>query len=155
VQKKVSLRKISEQYFGIGYRRYQQLADEGIVPKPERGKVDFFEATKALMAYYRKLAEGDGESSLAEERRKKVATERKIKEIELDKMRGNLMPVWEAIDRDKRFVAIINSHLLGLGRGWAGLLAPMNDPKDIEDFIKKEIQKILKELHDAYKKRRG
>jgi hypothetical protein len=153
-QKKVSLRKVADLYFGIGYRRYQYLADEGLVPKPEKGKIDFFEAAKGIIAYYKKIGEVESGSSLTEERKKLVIVQRKTKEIELEKIMGALVSIEQVKKINQTLLTVINSHLNGLGKRWAGPLAILTDPRDVEDYIRKEISLILEEIRNASKKKR-
>ena len=67
----VELEKVSKSVFGITSRRYRQMANDEIVPAVVKGKIDFIAASKALIAYYRKLAEGQGSLSLTDVRTRK------------------------------------------------------------------------------------
>ena len=59
----VELEKVAKSVFGISSRRYRQLANDEIVPPVVKGMIDFVAASKAIIAYYRKLAESQGSLS--------------------------------------------------------------------------------------------
>ncbi len=84
----VSIEKVCKQIFGITPRRYRQLATEGVVPPVVKGKIDFLEAVKALIEYYRKLAAGQGSLTLVDERARLTKIQADMKELELQKKRG-------------------------------------------------------------------
>jgi hypothetical protein len=91
----VELTKVSDSVFGITWRRYRQLASDGVVPPVVGGKIDFVEASKQLIEYYRKRAEAGGSLSLTDERTRLTRINADRRQLELEKMRG------ETIDTEK------------------------------------------------------
>lgn len=99
----VELTKVADAVFGIGWRRYRQLATDGVVPPVSGGKIDFVEASKKLIEYYRKRAETGGSLSLTDERTRLTRINADRKQLELEKMRGETIDteraqqVWAAV----------------------------------------------------------
>src|SRR3972149_1489842 len=91
----INLEKLSKYWETKGlrmtWRRYRQIAKDGKVPEPQRGMVDALEALARLAAYYQSMAEGGGDASLTDERKRKTTAEADIAEMERDVMRGNLI----------------------------------------------------------------
>jgi len=80
-------------------RNYRRLAKEHpneraeiYIPEPSKGLIPFLLAVRGLLAYYRKLSEGQGSLSLTDERRELVRIQRQLKEIELLVKKGELIP---------------------------------------------------------------
>jgi phage terminase Nu1 subunit (DNA packaging protein) len=92
----VELTKVADSVFGIGWRRYRQLASDGVVPPVGGGKIDFVEASKKLIEYYRKRAETGGSLSLTDERTRLTRINADRKELELEKMRGDTIDTEKA-----------------------------------------------------------
>ncbi len=142
----VELKKVCKAVFNITYERYMQLAREDLVPRPDRGKIDFIAASKALIAYYRKLAETHGELSLSDERTAWTMVRKEREKLKLETERGNLVPV----DQAKIWLAILVGEarlaLMGLPRRLAGTLILKTDERDVEAELRTEITKILREL---------
>ena len=91
----VELTKVSEPVFGITWRRYRQLASDDVVPPVIKGKIDFVEASRRLIEYYRGRAEAGGSLSLTDERTRLTRINADRKALELEKLRG------ETIDTEK------------------------------------------------------
>ena len=142
---RVKLDSISEPIFGITARRYRQMAKEGAVPEPEKGLVDPLEAARAIIAYYRKLAEGSGDASLTDERRELVRVQRKLKELELMVAKGKLVQRDEAEGWAIQLAMEARQSFVHLPRRMAGELFG-KEPRDIEEILRKEIYIILKKL---------
>lgn len=68
----IELTKVCESIFGITPRRYRQLATDGVTPPVQKGKIDFLQAVKSLISYYRNLAEASGEPSLIKAREENI-----------------------------------------------------------------------------------
>lgn len=142
----VELEKVSKSVFGITSRRYRQMAGEEIVPPVVKGKIDFVAASKALIAYYRKLAEGQGSLSLTDERTKKTVVERQIKELLYDKLQESLVPREQAKQWLSTIIAEARLAIMGLPRRMAGILVLETDERNIETLLRTEVNKILWQL---------
>jgi len=99
----VELTKVADAVFGIGWRRYRQLATDGVTPPVKAGKIDLIEASRTLIEYYRKRAEAGGSLSLTDERTRLTRINADRKQLELEKMRGETIDteraqqVWAAV----------------------------------------------------------
>ena len=142
----VDLVKVAQQVFGITDRRYRQLADEGIVPRPEKGNIDFVAATKALIEYYRKLAEADGSLSLQDERTRWTGIKADIAALELERTKGNLVDRQQAIAWLCEQISNATMSFKGLARRLAPSLAVITDEKELEEQLRKEIKSIIDRL---------
>jgi len=133
----VKLEEICPAVFGIKARRYRQLADEGVLPKVVKGKVDFVLATKKYIDYLHKCVEGEGSPTLTKERTRKTKAEAEIKELELRKLQGELVDRSEVVDELVRRVYTIKSDLLSIPKR----LAKWPDAKDVAH---KQVRHIMK-----------
>ena len=93
----IELTKVSEPVFGITWRRYRQLAADDIVPPVVKGKIDFIEATRRLIEYYRGRAEAGGSLSLTDERTRLTRINADRKQFELEKARGDAIDTAKAM----------------------------------------------------------
>ena len=96
------------------WRRYRQLAKDGKVPEPQKGSVDALEALARLAAYYQGMAEGDGDTSLTDERRRKTKAEADMAELELAELQGALIRKDEVAREFEDRVIVLKSDLLAL-----------------------------------------
>lgn len=142
IENQVELEKISKPVFGITSRRYRQMANDEIVPAVVKGKIDFVAASKALIEYYRKLAEGQGSLSLTEERMKKVQIERKLKELEYMVETKELIPKEEILDEFLARIAIVKQGLMSLHRSLSPILFG-KEPREIADILKRYEWQLL------------
>lgn len=142
----VELEKVSREVFGISSRRYRQIAKEGLAPQVSSGRIDFIEAARALIEYYRKLAEGSGSMSLVEERTRLTKIQADRKEIELLKAMGELLPVREAMNAWSAVVLRMKARLQGSPRKLAPILFGCTRETEIQELLQREIDEICSEL---------
>jgi len=138
----VKLNTVAKPVFGITPRRYRQMAEEGLVPLVEKGQIDFLKATKAIIDYYRKLAEGQGSLSLTEERRLKVQVDRKLKELEYLVETKSLIPRDEILGMFMARIQMVKQGLLSHSR----VLPPMlvgKDAREMADLIRTQTRQLL------------
>ena len=132
-------------------RRVQQLTQEGIIPRAERGR---YELAPAVQGYIRYLqdrhlgAEGDegGDATMAAEKLKKLAAERQMKEMERDEMNGSLLHRDAVIKAYAGRITATRAKLLSLPKKLAPQLVDMADPVEVETLIKAEVYAALREL---------
>lgn len=146
----VELEKVAKPVFGITSRRYRQLANEEIVPLVSKGKIDFVAASKALIGYYRKLAEGQGIMSLTEERLKKIQIERKLKELEYMVETKELIPKEEILNEFLARIAIVKQGLMSFHRSLPPILIG-KEPREMADILKRHTWQLL----DKFSRRSG
>ncbi|MDX9821832.1 MAG: hypothetical protein RBT20_07850 [Syntrophales bacterium] len=133
----IKVRDVCPTVFGISPRRYRQLADEGHVPRAARGKIDFVKATREFCKYQRQLLAGDDRSTLTDERRRKTGAEATMKELELQKMRGDIIPRVDVADELVRRVYVLKSDMLAIERR----LSKFPEAKEI---VKKQIRNMMR-----------
>lgn len=142
----VEISIVAENHFGITVRRYRQLAKEGVVPAVVKGKVDFVQAAKGLIEYYRKLAAGSGDLSLTDERTRLTRIQADRKEIELLKALGELLPVQEAMKAWSAVIMTMKTRLQGSPRKLAPILFGCTKETEIQEILQREIDEICREL---------
>jgi hypothetical protein len=142
----VALEKVSKPIFGITSRRYRQMASDGIVPLVSQGKIDFVQASKTLIEYYRKLAEGQGSLNLTDVRTRKEAARAEREELIVKKLKGELVPKNASISWLIALGSAAKLAFQGLPRRLAPVVILYNDEKEIEVIIRDEIYKIIREL---------
>lgn len=148
----VSLEDISRPVFDLDPRRYRQLskefsdpAGEIYIPEPQRGKIDFVRASKGLIAYYRKSAEGGGSISQADARTKLIEVQRELKQFQLEREQGLWIPRDEVLGEFLRRIAIVKSGLLSLPRSLPGRLNG-KDPRETGQVIRRAVITLLEKF---------
>ena len=79
---------------GLTDRRHRQLADEGWIPKPDRGEYRFAATIRGILKFYRESNER-AKGDLASEKLLKLRTERQIAELKLEEQRGEVISLAE------------------------------------------------------------
>lgn len=142
----IELEKVAHSVFGMTSRRYRQLAADGYAPPVEKGKIDFVSASKAIIEYYRKLAEGQGSLSLTDWRveltKKKVEKEGVI----VDKLKEAVILRKVAKATFGQLIVELKNAIRGQARRLAPVIAPISDPKEIEIIITRENDDILSRI---------
>jgi hypothetical protein len=148
----INLEKLEKYWTSKGlrmtWRRYRQIAKDGKVPEPVKGMVDALEALARLATYYQGMAEGDGDSTLTDERRRKTKAEADMAEIELKQLQGSLIPrdavMQELVDR----IYTLKTDLLALPKR----LAKWPDAKAIADKFLKQLMRTYSQQKGVFKK---
>jgi phage terminase Nu1 subunit (DNA packaging protein) len=97
MQNEIELTKIAEPVFGITPHRYRQLAREGVLPSPEKGKINLLESTREVISYYRSKAEAGGGKSLTDERTRLTRLNADRRALENEKARGETIDTAKAM----------------------------------------------------------
>ena len=129
--------------FGISAQRLGVLCKQGVVPLPEDGLHD---PKMAVAAYVRHLKKKDEGSSKAGEEVKKIQLENEMRQIRLQKIAGDLVPV-DRVQKDW-FEATrrVRDGLLNLPSRLSGVFAAeLNQEKIFESFTR-ELHEVLTEL---------
>jgi DNA repair exonuclease SbcCD nuclease subunit len=140
----VQLENVCEKVFGITARHYRRLASQGHVPSTTRGKISFLEASRDLIAYYRKLGEKKG-TSLESEKILKLAVERQLKELKLSIRSGDLIPKSD-------LPTLIAERRKAVKRGLDFLYRSLQkkltgkDSRQMGEIIKAEVQRFLEKM---------
>ncbi|MCK5748506.1 MAG: hypothetical protein KAH44_19980 [Oricola sp.] len=132
----------------LSERRVQQLVKEDILPKPEKGKYDLIACVRAYIKYLQERAFGKDAAPQDThlERARLLKAQADKTELEVDTLRGNLMPV-ETIEADwLAMVMACRSRLLSIPSKTAFQIATLSDAHEIERFLKRVIYEALTEL---------
>ena len=136
--------------FGLSERRVQQLAQEGIIPKPEKNQYELVGSVRAYINYLQQRAFGKGAAPQDThlERARLLKAQADMAEIELAERTGNLVTV-ERIEADwVAMVTACRAKLLGIPTKTAYQISNLKDPEEIENFLKRTIHEALSELAD-------
>ncbi len=141
----VKLLAVCERVFGISTRRYRQLADDGVVPRPVDGFIDFVRAVIGLIKYYRTLAESNGDEEFNNARTRKERAVANIKEHEFDTLKGKYTETAMVINHLRLLFTNFKNSLLAWLKSLPPLLANKSE-KEIQQILKKEIYHLLGDL---------
>jgi hypothetical protein len=142
----VELLKVSREYFDLDARRYRQLADEGKVPKPEKGKIELFAAARAIILYERSLRHSDGGSEQKEANTRRDIAKAEREELIVKKLKGELVLKDQVETWLHGHVEETKSAFWGLPRRMGPVLTPISDEKEIEFLLREAIYQILEEM---------
>jgi phage terminase Nu1 subunit (DNA packaging protein) len=143
----IDLQKIALPFFGITARRYYQLSKDGIVPPPEKGKIDILRAGAAYIAYQRKLLQGSGSLTLTDERTRETKLKADLLERELAEQEGALLSYEEVKTAWVRVLSAVRSRLLSIPTKYAPLLFGRSIP-EIKEKVEEGIYQALTELSE-------
>ena len=134
--------------FGISERRVQQLAQDGIIPKPEKNQYELVGSVRAYINYLQQRAFGKGVAPQDThlERARLLKAQADMAEIELAQRTGELVTV-ERVEADwLAMVAACRAKLLGIPTKSAYQISNLKDTHEIEKFLKRTIHEALTEL---------
>lgn len=142
-------------FFSITPRRVQQLAEENIIPSEKIKGVYWFDfpvATKKYIAYLQECIQGRKRGT-EEKENDKLDAEIRIKqakatceELKLKELSGQLHRAEDIEYITNDLVLTIRSMLIALPSRASSDLVDMTDEKEIHQFLKEEISKILLNL---------
>ena len=142
----VRLEDVCLPVFGITSRRYRQMATDGKTPAVRDGKIDFAAAAKALIQFYRDLADGQGSVSLIDERARLTRINADRKELELKKYRGDLIETEKAMMLWGRVIESFKLRILSWKPRMPALFVGVQDAKEGEAIAEKLTNEVLNEL---------
>lgn len=144
----VKISEICPSFLPITERRYRQLSDDGIVPKPDKGMVDLMPAIKGYIDYQDRRLKGEGHASHADEKARLTRLSADKKELDLQRARGELIPTDDAMSLWSGVVTLIKSRLDALPRKTAPLLFGCEKIAELQDVLEKEIDSVERELSE-------
>ena len=130
----------------LSYRRYMQLTVDGILPKPDKGKIDAIKSLVHWIFYYRELSEKQGSLDFTDSRKRKEAARAEREEIMLRKLKEELVPKNASIGWLVALGSAAKQAFQGLPKRLASTVLLCDDEKEIEVIIRNEIYKIIREL---------
>ncbi len=135
-------------FLNLTERRVQQLARDGIIPKPEKGKYDLVRCVQQYVHYLQDRAFGSGVSAqdTHHERARLIKAQADKTELEVATMRNQLVAI-ESVETDwLQHISACRMRLLALPTKTAFQIAVMQEPTEIERFLKHSIYEALTEL---------
>ena len=144
----VKLNDICPAILGITSRRYRQLAEEGHVPKPEKGAVDLMPAIREYIGYLQERLRGSGSLSLTDERTRLTKIQADRKEIDLLKERGELIPVDEAMKVWGAIIMTMKTRIQTMPRKLAPIIFGCTKETEIQEILERNSDEICSELSD-------
>lgn len=134
--------------FGISERRVQQLAQDGIIPKPDKNQYELVGSVRSYINYLQQRAfgKGVGTQDTHVERARLLKAQADMAEIELAERTGELVTV-ERVETDwLEMVTACRAKLLSIPTKTAYQIAHLENPQEIEKFLKRVIYEALTEM---------
>jgi len=131
---------------GIKERRYYQLAQENEVPVPEKGKVNTVDAIQSYIAYLKKVAQGQGSLSLADERARLTKIQADMKELQLKKEQGELIEAEVALKLFTEVIQKMSSKLSAIPLKVAPLIIGCKTITEAKEILENLIEEVKAEL---------
>lgn len=134
--------------FGLTERRVQQLAQEGIIPKPEKNQYELVGSVRSYINYLQQRAfgKGVGPQDTHLERARLLKAQADMAEIELAERTGSLVTV-DRVEADwTDMVSACRAKMLGIPTKTAYQIAHLENPQEIEKFLKRTIYEALAEM---------
>jgi phage terminase Nu1 subunit (DNA packaging protein) len=142
----VDIEEVALPVFKMSSRWYRKLANELNGPPVVRNKVDFVQACKFVIDYYKKRADGQGSLSLTEEKTRLTNYEAEIRKMELRKLQGSLIEAKLVEQALKDVFYMVKSKLDSAPVRIASEVAYLlKDAKDI-NIVKTKAQNIIKDI---------
>jgi phage terminase Nu1 subunit (DNA packaging protein) len=135
-------------FLNLTDRRVQQLARDGIIPKPEKGKYDLVGCVQGYVRYLQERAFGRDclPRDTHIERARLIRAQADKTELEVEALRGNLITI-EAVEMDwLTMVMNCRAKLLSIPTKTAFQIQNLKQTHEIEKFLKRTIYEALTEL---------
>jgi phage terminase Nu1 subunit (DNA packaging protein) len=128
-------------------RWVRQLAKEGVIPKPERGKYDVIGAVQGYVKYLQARAEGRGVEAqdVHAERARLVRAKARRAELEVATLERSLLPFDEVVEAWQQLVAAFRARCLAMPSKLAPRLA-MSETRQIQAVLTAAVREALTEL---------
>jgi phage terminase Nu1 subunit (DNA packaging protein) len=134
--------------FGLSERRVQQLARDGVIPKPEKNQYELIGSVRSYIDYLQQRAFGKGVSpqDMHVERARLLKAQADMAEIELAEKSGALVAV-ERVESDWiQVLSACRAKLLSIPTKSAHQIVNLVEVYDVEKFLKQAIFEALEEL---------
>lgn len=130
--------------FGVSDRRVRQFAEQGVIPRAERGKYPLVESVQGWMQWFRAQVAAKPESISRNPDRAEIWKARAERErLETDELFGLVYRRDEADAAMDSAMGIVSRHLRGLGSRICGDLAGLSEPAAICEHVDRETHAIL------------
>ena len=131
--------------WGMTFQRVYQLVDEKIIPAPVDGRFDPKEATRVYVTHLRSLLQGNSTRNLTEQRERLTRLKADQEELELKKIKGELINTDITMKLIGEVFRVIRSRLLSL----PGKISPVLEGikrQEAYDILTRETDGICNEL---------
>lgn len=142
--------KTLAEILGVSEREIYYSEKEGKIKRLERGVFALTDSCKSFVAHQREVIRRRGDTSLEEERKMKIAVDRKLKELEFAVRQGELITRESVLEEFLKRIAIVRTGLLMLSRSLPGRLKD-KDPREMGVIIRKQVMALL----DKYSRKGG
>ncbi len=134
--------------FNLTERRVQQLAKEGVIPKPEKGKYDLVSCVRGYIAYLQERAFGKtmAVGDTHQERARLLKLQADKTELEVDTMKGKLIPVEETEELWATLLATFRTRMMAMPTRAAHLISHLKEFYAIEHTLRDLVIDALTEL---------
>ena len=135
----------------LSERRVQQLVKEDVLPKPIKGRYDLIACVRAYIKYLQERAFGKSAAPQDThlERARLLKAQADKTELEVETLRGTLIPVEMAESEWLAMVTNCRARLLSIPTKSAFQIASLSDAHEIEKFLKRTLYEALAELADT------
>jgi len=134
--------------FGISERRVQQLAQDKVIPKAVRGQYELVGSVRGFIHYLQQRAFGKGVAPQDThlERARLLKAQADMAEIDLAERTGSLVTV-DRVEADwMDMVSACRAKMLSIPTKTAYQIAHLENPQEIEKFLKRIINEALAEM---------
>ncbi len=135
--------------FNLTERRVQQLARDGVIPKPEKGRYDLIACVQAYIKYLQERATGRGDIEPQDtyiERARLLKAQADKTELEVKAMTGDLIATEQVELLWAGLVAAFRSRMLALPVRCAQMVMSMKNYTEIEGCLRAQVYDALSEL---------
>lgn len=134
--------------FNLTERRIQQMARDGVIPKPEKGKYDLINCTRAYIKYLQERAAGrDIEPQDAYlERARLLKAQADKTELEVKSLNGEVLPTEQVELLWSGLVASFRAKMLSLPVRCALRVMNLKTYPEVEGCLREHVHEALTEL---------
>lgn len=129
-------------------RRIQQLANEGVIPRAERGRYDVLRSVKGYVAYLQDLSQGRrGElHDIAKTRQRLLQFQADRAEIEIQLMRGDMVRTEDVMAYLQPMLGHFRARLLSLPNAVAPQVMACKSLTEIQELLRVTMYEALNEF---------
>ncbi len=138
--------KTLAQIIGLSDRQIRKLHDAGIFKQTDRGKYDLQETVQAWGRY---LLDGKEPSDIATERRRLIAAQAKLTELNIAEKERDLIDREEVRQTVMEALVIVGTQMDGVAGRVAGELATEDEPAVIRQRLLSETRRIREAAADG------
>lgn len=134
--------------FNLTERRIQQMARDGVIPKPEKGKYDLIGCVRSYIKYLQERAAGrdiEPQDAYAE-RARLIKAQADKTELEVKSMNGELIPSEQAELLWAGLVAAFRARMLSLPVRCAQRVMNFRTYPEVESCLREHVHEALNEL---------